>query len=208
VRAGVKPGWCGPYFGVDWGFSQDPTVMVKCWIFEQKLYIEYEAWGVGVDTNDIPQKLFDAIPDSRLHISRADCSRPETISALRNLGYSEMVGVEKWPGSVEDGISHLRSYEMIVIHPRCEHTQEEFLYYSYKVDKLSEDVLTEIVDKWNHVIDAIRYALSPMIKKGGAEMYLEYLKNENATAAAAREIAKAVEPNNNVIEYYKLMGAK
>src|SRR5690606_37283556 len=35
--------WDGPYFGIDWGFSQDPTAGVKCWIHDQRLYIEHEA---------------------------------------------------------------------------------------------------------------------------------------------------------------------
>jgi phage terminase large subunit len=43
----------------------------------------------------------------------------------------------------------------------------EFVKYSYKVDRLSEDILPTIVDADNHYIDALRYALQPMIKRKG-----------------------------------------
>jgi phage terminase large subunit len=39
--------------------------------------------------------------------------------------------------------------------------------YSYKVDRLTGDVLADVVDKHNHCIDAIRYALQPLIKRPG-----------------------------------------
>ena len=76
--------------------------------------------------------------------------------------------MEKWKGSVEDGIAHLRSYQEIIIHPRCKGTIHEARNYSYKIDRLSGDVLTDIVDKDNHLIDSIRYALAPLIKRSGS----------------------------------------
>jgi phage terminase large subunit len=52
-----------------------------------------------------------------------------------------------------------------VIHPRCIHTAEEARLYSYKKDRLTNDILPEIVDANNHCIDAIRYALNPLIRQ-------------------------------------------
>src|SRR5690606_8812858 len=76
-----------------------------------------------------------------------------------------IIAADKWKGSVEDGIAHLRSYKEIIIHPRCKETLREARLYSYKVDRLTGDVLTDIVDAHNHYIDAIRYGLGPMIKR-------------------------------------------
>ncbi|MCY1458804.1 Terminase RNAseH like domain protein [compost metagenome] len=73
-------------------------------------------------------------------------------------------GVTKGKGSVEDGVEHIKSYQEVVIHTRCIKTQEEFRKYGYKVDRLSGDILPVIVDDWNHYIDAIRYALEPIMK--------------------------------------------
>ena len=156
----------GPYFGVDFGFSADPTCMIRCWVADRCLYIDYEAYARGCDI-DRTATLFDAIPGARQHVSRADCSRPETISYMQRDGYPKMEAVEKWAGSVEDGIAHIRSYERVVIHPRCVHIIEEFRLYSYRVDKLTGDVLPDLLDKSNHTIDALRYAIQPLVKRQG-----------------------------------------
>jgi phage terminase large subunit len=157
--------WNGPYYGADWGFSVDPTTLTRSWINGRTLYIEHEAYGVGVDLDDTPA-LFDTVPDARKHTIRADSSRPETISHMRRHGYSRILGCSKGPGSVEDGVEHLRSYERIVIHPRCVHAAEEARLWSYKTDKLTGDVLPVLLDKHDHIWDAVRYALEPIIRAG------------------------------------------
>lgn len=156
-------GWDGPYYGADWGFGVDPTALVRCWVFGRTLYIEYEAYGVGVEVDHTP-RLFDQVPGAREHVIRADNARPETISYMQRHGYPRMLAAEKGPGSVEDGVEHLRSYEAIVIHPRCTHAADEARLWSYKVDKLTGDVLPVLVDRNNHIMDALRYALEPIIK--------------------------------------------
>lgn len=158
--------WDGPYYGADWGFSNDPTALVKLWIHNRKLYVEHEAYKSEVELDELPA-FFRQVPGSERHTIRADCSRPETISHMQRHGFGGVIGAEKWPGSVEDGVAFLRGFDQIVIHPRCVHTAEEARLYSYKVDRLTGDVLTAIVDKWNHAIDAIRYALQPLIRQSG-----------------------------------------
>jgi phage terminase large subunit len=156
--------WDGPYHGADFGFAEDPTALVRCWVHANRLYIEQEAWKIELETNHMVQHWTNAVPDLEGYTIRADSARPETISYLRQHGLPKVIGVDKWPGSVRDGIAHLRHYEKIVVHPRCEHTQEEFKLYSYKVDRLTGDVLPEIMDRHNNVPDAIRYALAPLIQ--------------------------------------------
>lgn len=160
-----EPDWNGPIFGADWGFANDPTVLGKLWICERKLYIEYDENGVGVDLDDTPA-LFDRVPGAKTHTIRADSARPETISHMRRHGYSRMLGAYKWAGSVEDGIEHLRSYEQIVIHPRCTLAAQQARLWSFKVNKLTGDVLPEQLDKNNDVWDMSRYALEPIIRAG------------------------------------------
>lgn len=169
-------GWDGPYYGADWGFSQDPTTLVKLWIHDRKLFVEHEAYKVGCDLDDTPA-LFDRVPGSREYAIRADSARPETISHMQRHGFPKITGVEKWKGSVEDGIAHLRQYEQIVIHPRCRNAAEEARLYSYKINRLSGDVLPDIVDKHNHIIDAIRYALAPLIRRVGMGFY-DFMRQE------------------------------
>lgn len=156
--------WGAPLYGADWGFAQDPTVILRCYVHDSRLYIDHEAGGIQLDT-DATVRAFDTIPGVRDHTIRADSARPETIAELKKRGF-RIVGADKWAGSVEDGIQHLRSYQEIVIHPRCKRTIEEARLYRYKTDPRTDDVLPKVMDAHNHAMDALRYALGPLIKKG------------------------------------------
>lgn len=184
------PHWDGPYLGADWGFAVDPTTLVKVWVdtAELTLYVEHEAWGLGVEFENIPA-LFDTVPGSRDHVIRADSARPETINYVQRHGFPRLIGAEKGPGSVEDGVEHLRGYRAIVIHPRCVHTKDEARNWSYKVDRLTKAVKPELEDKWNHCWDAIRYALEPIIKTMPGQGFFEWARRE----AMALEAAKRAE---------------
>lgn len=159
--------WNGPYQGLDFGFAQDPTAAVRCWINDEELYIEYEAGAIALELDETSDFIIRKIPDYDLFASRADNSRPESISYLNRHGLKRVEPVTKWKGSVEDGIEHIKTYKKVVIHPRCENTAREFRLYSYKVDKKSGDILPVVLDEHNHYIDAVRYALNPLIKKRG-----------------------------------------
>lgn len=174
--ANGTPLWDGPYYGSDFGFANDPTTLVKCWVSgaqfgetQGTLYVEHEAWGIGVEIANTPA-LFDTVPDARRHLVFADCARPETISHIRNAGF-RIEGCEKWKGSVEDGVSFLRSFEKIIIHERCKHAAEEARLYSFKRDRLTGITMPDVADKNNHVWDAVRYALGPMIRRSKLSVY-------------------------------------
>lgn len=153
------------FFGADFGFANDPNTLIRSFILENTLYIEYEAFGVGVDLDEMAQ-FYESVPGARDWPIKGDCSRPETISYLRRQGFN-IEAAEKWSGSVEDGIAHIKGFETVVIHPRCKKTLEEFRNYSYKKDRLTDEVLPIIVDKWNHGIDALRYSLDGYIMARG-----------------------------------------
>ncbi len=161
-----EPGadWDGPYLGGDWGFSRDPTTLIKLWVHDLRLYVEYESWAIGLEIVDTANRWRHDVPGCEETMIRADNARPETISHVARDGL-KIESVEKWKGSVEDGIAFLRSFEDIVIHPRCKHFEQETRLYSYKEDRLTGDILTTIIDKHNHCIDAARYALAPIIKQ-------------------------------------------
>lgn len=159
-----QPDWDGPYQGGDFGFSQDPTAAVRCWIANGRLYVEHEAGAKQLELDDYAPFIGERIPAFADYMTRWDSARPENISHIRRHGLPRSEPVEKWKGSVEDGIAFMRNFEKIVVHSRCTETAREFRLYSYKVDRLSGDVLPVIVDAFNHYIDAIRYALGPMVR--------------------------------------------
>lgn len=178
------------YFGGDWGFSVDPSTLVRCWIEGRTIFIDWEAYAIGCDIDHTPflfggfkdeelktlnpeawKKLsqgmlpdWRGIPGARKWTIRADSARPETISYMRNHGFPMIVPATKGAGSVEEGVEFLKSYE-IVVHPRCKYTIGELMYYSYEVDRLTGNVLPKLKDAKNHVIDAIRYSLEEVRKR-------------------------------------------
>lgn len=153
--------------GVDFGFAVDPTTAVRCYIHDGCLYIYQECYKHRLDIDVTADAFKHAIPGIEDYIVRGDSARPETISYLQRHGIPNMVGVDKWPGSVEDGISVLRSFKKIIIHEQCIHTIQEAKLYSYKKHAQTGDILPEPLDANNHIWDAVRYALAPMIRQSG-----------------------------------------
>ena len=142
--------------GADWGFSVDPSVLVRCWIDGKRLYIDHEAYMVGCEIDQLPD-LFARVPDSQKWFITADTARPETISYMQRHGYPKINAAIKGAKSVEEGVEFLKSFD-IVVHPRCVHTIDELTVYSYEIDDLTGLILPKLADKDNHVIDALRYA--------------------------------------------------
>lgn len=159
----------GAYLGADFGFSVDPATLTRCWIKGRDpktgggtLYVEREAYKVGVELDDY-ERFYDTVPGSRDYKIRADSSRPDVISHIKKKGFN-ITACKKGEGSVEGGISLLRSFDEIVISPDCPNTIQEARLWKYKVDRLSGDVLPVLVDANNHSWDAIRYSLEPLLK--------------------------------------------
>ena len=142
--------------GADWGFSVDPSVLVRCYIDGKRLYVDHEAYMVGCEIDQLPD-LFMRVPDSTKWFITADTARPETISYMQRHGFPKINAAIKGAKSVEEGVEFLKSYD-IVVHPRCTHTIDELTLYSYVVDDLTGQVTPKLADKDNHVIDALRYA--------------------------------------------------
>lgn len=194
--------WLGPFYGSDWGFSNDPAILRKHWVNASNLYIEEEAFGVGIDIPELPtlftqvtgwwrfeydqqrkRFLSTKIPLPNVVI-RSDCSRPETISQMAKMQVP-CVPAKKWPGCIEDGIAILRGFNNIIIHPRCKQAIHEAKHYRYKVDKITGHVTNIIVDADNHGWDATRYAMEDVIMTGEQDVVTVYdsVRQSNITIA-------------------------
>jgi phage terminase large subunit len=142
--------------GADWGFSVDPSVLVRCDIEGNRLYVDYEAYMVGCEIVNLPE-LFMSVPDAEKWPITADSARPETISHMQRNGFPKIRAAIKGAKSLEEGVEFLKSFD-IVVHPRCKHLIDELTLYKYKEDPLTGAILPILDDKDNHVIDALRYA--------------------------------------------------
>lgn len=142
--------------GADFGFSVDPSCALRCWIEGRNLYVDYEAYRIGCEIDQLPD-LFMGVPEAEKWPMVADTSRPETISYLRRNGFPKIQAAVKGARSVEEGVSFLQAYD-IIVHPRCQHLIDELTLYSFEIDPLTSLVLPKLADKDNHLIDALRYA--------------------------------------------------
>jgi phage terminase large subunit len=161
-------------FGGDFGFSVDPTTGIRAWVKGRTLYVDDEVYKVGCEIDHTPA-LFDQLGrhDSppRTKMARewrliADSARPETISYLRRNGYPRIRPARKGPGSIEEGIEFLKTYD-IVVHERCTHTIDDLTLYSFKTDPLTGLVIPQLQDKKNNMIDALRYAAEAVRFRAG-----------------------------------------
>ena len=143
-------------YGADWGFSVDPSVLIRCYQEGRALYVDYEAYQIGCEIDRLPD-LFLTVPESEKWPIVADSARPETIAYMRRHGFPRMTNAVKGAKSVEEGISFLQGLDLVV-HPRCKHTIDELSTYSYKLDPSTNKPIPILEDKNNHVIDALRYA--------------------------------------------------
>jgi phage terminase large subunit len=174
------PDGARPYYGADWGFSVDPSVLVRTWLIgDRTLYIDREAYAVGCEIDNTPAlfagsdtdvpprwdnpQRWEGIEGAAEWPITADSARPETISYMQRRGFN-ITPALKGPSSLEDGVAFLQSRE-IVVHEDCKHVITELTRYAYKVDKRTEQVLPVLNDKHNHTIDAVRYAVESVRRR-------------------------------------------
>lgn len=141
--------------GVDWGFADDPFAYIKSHYDKKKkrLYICDEIEVQGLLNEESAPMVKEKAGREKV---TCDSSEPKSISDFRRLRVNAK-GAKKGPGSIEFGIKFLQGLE-IIIHPRCVNFKNEITKYKYKEDK-NGNILPVLVDKDNHLIDALRYSL-------------------------------------------------
>ena len=151
-------------FGLDFGYTNDPSALFCGFISvkDKKLYVWDEMYKPGLSN----KKIFDEIQSMGYAKEKitADCAEPKSIDELK--GYRLRVSAaKKGKDSINNGIQWIQDLE-IIIHPRCSSFLTEISNYTWKVDKFNKK-LNEPIDDFNHLMDAMRYALEEFIKKNG-----------------------------------------
>lgn len=149
------------YGGLDFGYSVDPTAYVVLYYHSalRTLYILDEFYSIRASYDTIAKAC---LKQPRPPIIMADSAEPRSIAELRSRGAS-VRAVKKSPGSVEHGITWLQNLDSIIIDPsRTPNAAREFTSYEYLRDKHGA-FLAVFPDRENHSIDAVRYALEPLI---------------------------------------------
>jgi phage terminase large subunit len=140
-----------PYsFGADFGFSIDPSTLVKVAI-DRKLkiiYVKELLYKPKLTTSELAIIYKQNVSGKELII--ADSAEPRLIEEIQRYGFN-IQATEKGAGSIKAGIELMRDYQLI-IDKESVNVAKELNNYVYS-DKAS----SLFVDNWNHAIDAIRY---------------------------------------------------
>lgn len=145
--------------GLDFGFAEDPNALVDIHYDKsrKRLFIFGEEYASDLTNDEIAELVKPHVGN---RVVTCDSSEPKTIKELK-LRKINAVGAKKGPGSVEAGIRFLQGLEIIIC-TSCPNAKMEFSKYKWREDK-NGNVLPVPVDKDNHLIDAIRYALEDEI---------------------------------------------
>ena len=149
--------------GLDFGFTNDPTAYNKIYYHKasKRLYILDEWNARGVTNDDISRAVRPFVGDD---VIVCDSAEPKSIVELSALGVNA-AGARKGKDSVNHGIQWLKQ-QKIIIDASCQHTRSNFEVYHWTKNKAGE-VLNIPVDRDNHHIDAIRYAMEDLMLTAG-----------------------------------------
>ena len=141
-------------FGLDFGYSADPTTLVKVYKHDLDLYIDELIYEKGLTNQDIANKMKDLNIDRRLECF-ADSSEPKSIEEIYRMQVANIKPAKKGADSIRIGIDVMKRHKLNIT-KRSVNTIKEFRNYKWIKDKNNE-ITNRPVDAFNHSIDAVRY---------------------------------------------------
>lgn len=142
--------------GLDFGYTNDPTAFVIA-LFDKdnsRLYIYDEFYEKGLSNKAIAERIKEL--GYRKERITADSAEPKSIDELKNYGLN-VKGAVKGKDSIVHGIQWIQDLE-IIIHPRCVNFLTEISNYTWDTDRFGKK-LNVPIDDFNHLMDALRYAV-------------------------------------------------
>ena len=151
---------CKSAFGLDFGYTNDPSAFFVGFLDleNKKLYVWDEFYEKGLSNKRIFEKI-TSMGYGKERIT-ADSAEPKSIDELKSLGL-RIQGAKKGKDSVMNGIQWIQDLQ-IIVHPRCVNFLTEISNYTWALDKFGT-LLNTPVDDFNHLMDAMRYALESNI---------------------------------------------
>lgn len=150
-------------YGQDWGFSKDKSTLVKISVDKEarRMWVKEVYGKPGLSTSEI---AFLNKQECGTDLCIADNSEPRLIEELKQLGLNIKPTIKK-KGSILSGIALMQDYEIIV--DRNSHgIMRELNNYVW------QERNEKPVDKWNHFLDAIRYALQHLVQGANSGKYV------------------------------------
>lgn len=150
-------------FGLDFGYTNDPSALF-CGLIDNAnkiIYVFDEMYQKSMSNEDIYNEILKQGYAKERII--ADSAEPKSIDRLRVLGLYRIRGARKGRDSVNNGIDYIQGFK-IVIHPKCVNFLIEISNYTWDVDKRTGQKINKPIDDFNHLMDAMRYALEGFIR--------------------------------------------
>ena len=153
--------------GLDWGFVNDPSVLVATYVLDNNLYIDELFYKYGMTNRDIHNEL------TKLNLTRADqifadSSEPKSIDELYRYGWN-IKAATKGKDSIMLGIDLMKRYN-IFITSRSANTIQEFRNYKWLEDK-NGNLLNKPEDRNNHAVDSTRYSIFTRLSRPNVARY-------------------------------------
>jgi len=135
--------------GLDFGYSSDPTAIVKCGILDGRLYLDEQCYRTHMLTSEIIKEL------KKLGLFvYADSADPRLIQEIANAGII-IFPADKYKGSVMGGLFKMMEYKLCVT-KRSVNYIRELKNYVYEQNKDGK-FINQPIDAYNHLIDGTRY---------------------------------------------------
>jgi len=147
-------------YGMDFGYSNDPTTLVSIYIKEHDLYVKEHLYRTQMTTSDIN----DFLKKEQLERKPiyADSAEPRLIDELRRMGHTIRPSL-KGKDSVNAGIDLLKRYKIHIL-STSDNAISEFRNYKWQEDRAGKLINTP-EDKHNHIIDPCRYATYSLLSR-------------------------------------------
>lgn len=148
-------------FGLDFGYTNDPSAFF-CGMIDtenREIYVFDEFYQNGMQNEEIYEQI--CAMGYRKERITADSAEPKSIDRLRILGLPNIEGARKGKDSVMNGIDFIQGYK-IIVHPQCVNFITEISNYVWAKDRFGK-TLNQPIDDFNHLMDAMRYAMERYI---------------------------------------------
>ena len=151
-------------WGQDYGFAADPSTLVEVNINSstKTIYLKECFYLQRLTTSHIADLNIKHAKDGLII---GDSAEPRLLSEIKAKGCNVKPSI-KGQGSVTYGISLLQDYDLVVT-PESTNLIKELNNYSWLERKSNTPV-----DKWNHLIDAIRYAVGYQLQNPNRGKYI------------------------------------
>jgi len=152
-------------YGLDFGYSSDPTSLVRTYILGDDMYVDELLYRTGMTNQDIANEM-KVLGLDRSNEVFADSAEPKSIEEIYRMGWNVKPTIK---GSINIGIDIIRRYKLHATESSF-NLIKELRNYKYIEDK-NGHMTNKPVDNFNHALDALRYSVVNKISQSHLGRY-------------------------------------